>query len=447
MYRYTKLHQFMETPANNLSLKRVASLIGAAVSLLAISTFFMTFAKLSITVGDILIQGRDYAVYQMYPNGTGKVMTIIGTFVLLANALLQYLKPKAWLNFVSALVVLLPIMMIRVTEVHVYEEKIGWWVSIFLGLILLFCWAVEYVYYIRSVKRVWPTAVWGGSLVILAIILFIAFKTYSVPFIIFLFPIGICLLLTALLGLIFSKERHKKTEFEPVEEEVALLEGEGEDGIDESAEVETQGQNNMRYLWPIVLSSAIVGIIVVFMISFSGQEDTQGEEWTDVFAPTQRLEEMRKERAEELLNESYGTEEEYTSAHADPYEMSEEEAEEYRRTEMDAQNDWDDDETKYWDHAETKHWEGAINGKWKIEMTISCLDGRVWGTYSYKSNGGEIDLKGEWGNNDELTLIETVNGKETGRFIGDYGNSRFAGVWKSADGQKEYPFSVVLINK
>lgn len=97
-----------------------------------------------------------------------------------------------------------------------------------------------------------------------------------------------------------------------------------------------------------------------------------------------------------------------------------------------------------WNATTTEVWEGTIGGKYKIAMTVNRLDGGVWGTYMYLSQNREIVLSGEWGDNNQLTLTESVDGNITGQFIGQYGRSTFEGLWISADGEKEMPFSVTL---
>lgn len=127
----------------------------------------------------------------------------------------------------------------------------------------------------------------------------------------------------------------------------------------------------------------------------------------------------------------------------DPYEtnseMTVEEAERYEEVEAAVEDDWD---------ATTSiDWEGTINGKWNIEMTIHRLDGMVWGSYCYTKNKTSISLDGQWGGDNQLTLTERVDGSVTGQFIGTYGESVFEGIWVSADGEKEYPFTLKPVYK
>lgn len=109
-------------------------------------------------------------------------------------------------------------------------------------------------------------------------------------------------------------------------------------------------------------------------------------------------------------------------------------------TREDTAQDTDDD----WDATITDVLEGSINNKYEIEMTVHRLDGMVWGSYNYKSNGGSIELAGQWGDDRLLTLTESVDGKETGQFIGTYSEFKYEGTWISPDGSKEFPFSVEL---
>lgn len=97
-----------------------------------------------------------------------------------------------------------------------------------------------------------------------------------------------------------------------------------------------------------------------------------------------------------------------------------------------------------WNSTTTEIWEGSVDGKYKIEMTIHRHDGNVWGSYMYLSHKSDIVLSGEWDDNNQLTLTESVDGNVTGQFIGNYGRNNFEGLWISADGEKEMPFSVTL---
>lgn len=123
----------------------------------------------------------------------------------------------------------------------------------------------------------------------------------------------------------------------------------------------------------------------------------------------------------------------------DNSEMTVEEAERYEEIEEAVEGDWD--------ATTSVDWEGTINGKWKIEMTVHRLDGMVWGSYCYTKNKTCIYLDGQWGEDGQLTLTETVNGNVTGQFIGTYGENAFDGIWISANGEKEYPFTLKPVYK
>lgn len=170
-----------------------------------------------------------------------------------------------------------------------------------------------------------------------------------------------------------------------------------------------------KYIWFIIGGGAALIIAVVLTILSSGRETKNDDSnITDIYETVDSIEEMLTDNSE----------------------MTTEEALAYEETEMEAEDDWDATTTEYW--------EGYINGKWKIEMTVHRLDGMVWGSYCYSSRKTDIELNGEWGENKQLTLTESVDGKTTGQFIGQYGESVYEGLWISADGEKDYPFKVEL---
>lgn len=395
----------------NVSFKKVASIVGSIFSFLAIISFYVPFAVLSMDLGDLMIGGKEYAVFEMFSNGTGKVIAIFGSCLLLANFVLQFLKPKAWLNFVCAVFLLLPILLISSGDVQCIHKEFGWWFCLIFALLLFLVWGVEYGYYVRSIKNVGRMAIWGGSLTIVAFLTPFVLSFMTVPSLVILLPIGLCLLFTSLLGRIFSKNKYKDNQTDPESLSDATQ-------IDEQAEL----LGWKKYLWTIVCGTAFILAVAVFMVSFGGNTQSKEEKLED------NVSQMKSLSADDSENIQ-----EYNS------EMTLEEAEEYERIEMEAENDWD--------ATTSVDWEGTINGKWKIEMTIHRLDGMVWGSYCYTKNKTDISLDGQWGEDNRLTLTESVDGNITGKFIGKYGEDAFDGIWVSADGEKEYPFTLKPVYK
>lgn len=392
------------------SLKRLASLVGAIVSLLAIMSFYVPFAKLSMDLGDLWAGGKEYTVFEMFKNGTGKVIAVFGTFLLVANTILQFLKPKAWLNLVCTAFLFIPIMLASSGNVQFIHKEIGWWLCLIFGIILIFVWLIGYCYYVRTIKNVRRMTIWGGALTIIAVLVPLAIPFMVLPSLVILLPVGFCLLFTSLLGRIFSKRGSENNHIPDT------------DGLSDVIQIDTTQPRWKNYLWTIVCGTAFVLAVVVFLICIGGDKQTEEEKLEDVVA---QMKSISYEESKDIQDENV--------------QMTIEETQEYELTEEDADDDWD---------ATTSiDWEGTINGKWKIEMTVHRLDGMVWGSYRYTKNKSDIPLDGQWGEDNQLTLTENVDGNITGQFIGTYGEDSFDGTWVSADGEKEYPFTLKPIYK
>lgn len=393
----------------NLSLKRLASLVGAIASFIAIISFYVPFATLSMDFGDLAIGGREYAVFEMYQNGTGKVIAIFGTFLLLANSILQFLKPKAWLNLLSAAFLLIPVLLTSGGDEQFIHKEIGWWLCVIFSIILFFVWLIGYVYYVRAIKNVRRMAIWGAGLTIVAVLVPFVFSFMTLPSLMVLLPVGLCLLLTSLLGRIFSNAK------------VPNLSQPGLDDRSENGHVVNQPVWK-KYVWTIVCVSAFIMAIAVFMICFSGDNMNRKEKLVAI--------------ENQMKSIGDGEDKDIVENGSD---MTAEETERYEGVETAVEDDWD--------VTTSVDWEGTINGKWKIEMTVHRLDGMVWGSYCYTKNKTCISLYGQWGEDYQLTLTEKVDGNITGQFIGTYGEESFDGTWVSADGEKEYPFTLKPVYK
>lgn len=77
-----------------------------------------------------------------------------------------------------------------------------------------------------------------------------------------------------------------------------------------------------------------------------------------------------------------------------------------------------------------------------IVMNLTRDGNSFTGIYRYSDNEGHIELSGELGEDGVLTLAESVNGRETGQFIGQYSDTEYSGYWLSADGERSLPFKV-----
>ena len=84
---------------------------------------------------------------------------------------------------------------------------------------------------------------------------------------------------------------------------------------------------------------------------------------------------------------------------------------------------------------------GTIGGKYKINMTLDVVDGRIVnGSYRYVSKGVPIILKGTLNAIGCLMLTEIVDGKVTGSFDGLLAVDGFSGEWSNPDRNKAFYF-------
>lgn len=102
----------------------------------------------------------------------------------------------------------------------------------------------------------------------------------------------------------------------------------------------------------------------------------------------------------------------------------------------------------YAETMETGTMEGTI-GKYKIKMklTIDFDSHKVTGWYYYQSKGSKNKIQlngkitGDFIDDSKITLTETVGGKTTGTFSGDFwisavGNMGYSGTWASPQGKR-----------
>ncbi len=84
-------------------------------------------------------------------------------------------------------------------------------------------------------------------------------------------------------------------------------------------------------------------------------------------------------------------------------------------------------------------YKGTINDKYGIVMKLSVDEDNVSGSYYYTSKNKAISLSGTQ-TGDAISLTETTDGKETGRFVGTMTDNEISGTWMSADGSVTMPF-------
>ena len=92
--------------------------------------------------------------------------------------------------------------------------------------------------------------------------------------------------------------------------------------------------------------------------------------------------------------------------------------------------------------------EGDINGKYEIMMKITSDNGKVKGSYYYKKNNVELELKGNLQSDGKINLQEfDAEGNQTGIFQGFMeNNQKIVGKWKKPNGKNEMKFSLIESN-
>jgi hypothetical protein len=93
------------------------------------------------------------------------------------------------------------------------------------------------------------------------------------------------------------------------------------------------------------------------------------------------------------------------------------------------------------DGEEFFYFGGTINNKYRIFMSFEYVGGSVRGEYFYESSGSYIRLSG-YREGPQIDLVETADGKETGRFSGMFERGVYRGTWTNADGSRSFPFEV-----
>lgn len=190
----------------NVSTKKVVSMVAAIFSMVAIMEYFIPFAKVWF------FETVELSVYQMFNNGTGKVVACVGTVILLANAIVQFLKPKAWMSLVSAVFTSMPIVFVMDEKfLHSVDKGPGFYLAVFSTIVLTVCWLIEYILYLPTIKNPGRMAIIGAVFTAIGIVLpFIApvLTLLAVPVAL---PIGLALLFTAFMGFLFSKRKKENS--------------------------------------------------------------------------------------------------------------------------------------------------------------------------------------------------------------------------------------------
>lgn len=92
------------------------------------------------------------------------------------------------------------------------------------------------------------------------------------------------------------------------------------------------------------------------------------------------------------------------------------------------------------------YYNGSINGKFQILMHLSLTEDVLIGTYVYASQNKPITLRGSLYEAQFSASEYDAAGRITGTFKGELDEfENIQGLWRSADGKKQYPFSIERI--
>ncbi|NPD91469.1 hypothetical protein [Xylanibacter muris] len=471
------------------SFKRNVAIVAAVVSALAVSVYYLPF----VSVMNIWGVEFELSVFKMFDNGTGKVLSVLGTVVLLVNTVVQTSKPKAWLVFVCALLTVLPVLMVNddnmFIRVHCY---VGYYLAIFVTIALFVCWLIEYVIYIRHMKHAGIMAIVGAAFVILGIVGVYIYRPLTILYLVIFEPLGFCMLFTALLGKIFSKKGGSPEVEDTVSDTEAIT---VQTASAPEHEEDAPEKDNSWKRWLIFGGIAIsVAVAVILLMKFY-VGDTESKpyivnspeaviydstdgfvgrdsvktiskddyvsvveidadsvwakvryykplETNSVFYGYVRLEnlitlEEYNKRREGISTETSGTDEPLVTSATD------EEPEAMPET-YDSQDDVVEDEPAGEEY--THSYKGTVDDKYAIEMTLTSDGGAYYtGEYFYTKNKTPIQLRGQLTDDIKHLVLEEYEGMNMiGKFEGTLSDNGYSGTWTSADGNTSYPFSVTV---
>jgi hypothetical protein len=95
-----------------------------------------------------------------------------------------------------------------------------------------------------------------------------------------------------------------------------------------------------------------------------------------------------------------------------------------------------------------KTFEGQINNKYDIVLKITSNSGKITGNYFYKTEGTDIQVKGNLDNLGKFALYEyDSKGNQTGLFSGTMvNNNKIEGNWSKPNGDKAMTFVLIESN-
>lgn len=196
----------------NTSLRSIVGKIAAISSLIAIAEYYVPIFSVKSLLGEVSLCVTN--MYSLGPNQGGIMMSVICSIVLIVCAIVQFFKSSGLLSLLSAFFVSFPLYLVSKAQEGEYGSsvslKVGFVIALLATVVLLICSLIQYMDYIRSMRHPGRMAIIG--LLILVFPCITLWLPYALIYILasFAIPAGILMLVSALLGAIFSRNRRKR---------------------------------------------------------------------------------------------------------------------------------------------------------------------------------------------------------------------------------------------
>lgn len=196
------------------SSRHTTGTIAAYTSIIAIAEYYVPFVSFDIFLGNITWRVTD--MFGGASNSGGVVLAVICSVILLVSAIVQCFKSSALLTFLSAICTSSPLFFVLAMSDDggnvAPSLEIGFIIAFLSTAVLAICCLIQYIYYIRSMRHPWRVALIGLSLIVFyGIFIVVSHDNEYVEILLILtmwaVPVGVFILISALLGAIFSTER------------------------------------------------------------------------------------------------------------------------------------------------------------------------------------------------------------------------------------------------
>lgn len=225
----------------NTSLRSQIGKVAAACSLIAIAGFYVPLFSLKSILGELPLCVTD--MYSVGPNRGGVYIAAICSIVLIICTIIQFFKSYGLLSLLSAFVASFPLYIVFEAQEgengSLVDLKVGFLIALVATVVLLICSLMQYVDYIRSMRHPGRVAIIG---LLMLVFPFIArLLPYSFVYVLamvlamFAIPAGILMLVSALLGAIFSRNRRKRDDTAAADQTVQA------DNVADTSNVENVG--------------------------------------------------------------------------------------------------------------------------------------------------------------------------------------------------------------